>query len=177
MGDSLTNGRKVRLFIVLEHFNRESLAIEDYTLLRTSRLIRVLNKPIAELGSPSNLRMDNGPESISHQREEWSRQKQILLQSIQPGIPMHNAFIERKNGNTRRELLNADMFESLNEVCVFCEELRVNYNTKLPPKSLGHLSPLLFGEQWFKRSRYKQTLYPQMATRNDTKKLQGVIRV
>ena len=73
MQDSLADGRKVRLFNVLEDFNRESLAIEADTSLPTKRVIRVLERLIAERGKPHNLRMDNGPEFIGHLLDEWCR--------------------------------------------------------------------------------------------------------
>lgn len=83
MQDSLHDGRKVRLFNVLEDFNRESLAIEVDTSLPTRRMIRVLDRLVDERGASSNLRMDNGPEFISHQLEEWCRKRRITLQFIQ----------------------------------------------------------------------------------------------
>ncbi len=59
---------------------------------------------------------------------------------------MQNAFIERKNGSIRRELLNAYLFYSLNEVRERCEEWRLDYNTERPHKSLGYLSPIKYQE-------------------------------
>lgn len=162
MSDSLQDGRKVRLFNVLEDFNRQSLAIEADTSMPTLRVIRVLEQLIARHGKPANLRMDNGPEFISHKLEEWCSKRQITLQFIQPGKPTQNAFIERKNGSIRRELLNAYLFTNLNEVRQHCEEWRKDYNEERPHKALGYLSPLAFAEQWLKRSKYAQQLYPQI---------------
>lgn len=169
MSDSLQDGRKVRLFNVMEDFNRESLAVEADTSLPTRRVIRVLERLVAERGKPYNLRMDNGPEFISHQLEEWCNKRHITLQFIQPGKPMQNAFIERKNGSLRRELLNAYVFMTLDNVREFCEEWRIDYNTERPHKSLGYLPPAMFAERWYERSKYAQQLYPQMATGNRLK--------
>jgi putative transposase len=169
MSDRLEDGRKVRLFNVMEDFNRESLAIEADTSLPTLRVIRILDRLINERGKPANIRMDNGPEFISHKLEEWCRNKQITLQFIQPGCPTQNAFIERKNGSIRRELLNAYLFTSLSEVRECCEQWRIDYNNERPHKSLGYLSPVMFVEQWYKRSKYAQSLFPQMATENPSK--------
>ena len=60
---------------------------------------------------------------------------------------MQNGFIERKNGSLRRELLNAYLFYSLNEVRQMCEEWRADYNTERPHKALGYLSPTAYLEK------------------------------
>jgi putative transposase len=165
MSDALVDGRRFRLLNVLDDFNRESLAIEVDTSLPCLRVIRVLEQLLKQRGKPANIRTDNGPEFISHKLEEWCREKQITLQFIQPGRPMQNAYIERKNGSIRRELLNAYLFYSLNEVRVMCEEWRQDYNTERPHKSLGYLSPLLYAIRWQK----EQQLYPQTANGNHSK--------
>lgn len=148
MSDILTDGRRIRLFNVLDDFNRESLAIEVDTSLPCLRVIRVLEKLIGGRGCPANIRCDNGPEFISHKLDEWCQHesRRISLQFIQPGRPMQNAYIERKNGSMRRELLNAYLFNSLAEVRVLSEEWREDYNTERPHKSLGYLSPLKYAQ-------------------------------
>jgi putative transposase len=144
MSDSLVDGRKFRLFNVMDDYNRESLAIEVDTSLPSLRVIRVLERLVNERGVPANIRCDNGPEFISHKLEQWcsDESRKISLQFIQPGKPTQNAYIERKNGSLRRELLNAYMFYSLSEVRAMSEQWRVDYNTERPHKSLGYLSPL-----------------------------------
>lgn len=148
MSDCLADGRRIRLFNVMDDFNRESLAIEIDTSLPSLRVIRVLEKLITERGCPANIRCDNGPEFISHKLEEWCNDKsrQISLQFIQPGKPMQNAYIERKNGSIRRELLDAYLFDSLVEVRTMSQEWRLDYNTERPHKSLGYLSPIKYAQ-------------------------------
>jgi putative transposase len=151
MSDALMDGRKFRLLNVIDDFNRESLAIEADSSLPTLRVIRVLEQLVKQRGKPANIRTDNGPEFISHKLEEWCTDRQITLQFIQPGKPMQNAYIERKNGSVRRELLNAFLFSSLHEVREMCEEWREDYNTERPHKSLGYLSPLRYYDKWQSR--------------------------
>ena len=146
MCDSLVDGRRFRLFNVIDDFNRESLAIEIDTSLPARRVIRVLERLIAEKGKPANVRCDNGPEFISHLLEQWCTDRKINIQFIQPGRPMQNAYIERKNGSLRRELLDAYLFNNLAEVRVMSEEWRGDYNTERPHKSLGYLSPIKYAE-------------------------------
>ncbi len=167
MSDSLVDGRKFRLLNVIDDFNRESLAIEVDTSLPSLRVIRVLDRLAAQRGKPSNIRCDNGPEFISHKLEQWCNNKEITLQFIQPGRPMQNAYIERKNGSMRRELLNAYMFNSLAEVRCLSEEWREDYNEERPHKSLGYQSPLRYADQYYQSSLNATPLYPQTANEND----------
>ena len=165
MSDSLVDGRKFRLLNVIDDFNRESLAIEVDSSLPSLRVIRLLERLVSKREKPANIRIDNGPEFISHKLEQWCEENKITLQFIQPGKPMQNAYIERKNGSIRRELLNAYLFYSLHEVRVMCEQWRVDYNQERPHKSLGYLSPLLYASKW----QEDQQLYPQTANGNHPK--------
>jgi putative transposase len=65
MHDMLDDGRAIRLFNVLDDFNREALAIEIDFSLPSDRVIRALNQLIEWRGLPSVIRCDNGPEYIS----------------------------------------------------------------------------------------------------------------
>lgn len=147
MSDSLVDGRKFRLFNVMDDYNRESLAVEADTSLPSVRVIRVLENLIDERGKPANIRSDNGPEFISHILQQWCRKNSITMQYIQPGRPMQNAYIERKNGSIRRELLNACLFSSLTEVRVLSDQWRTDYNMERPHKSLGYLSPVNYAQK------------------------------
>ena len=136
MSDSLMDSRKFRLLNVIDDFNRESLAVEVDTSLPSLRVIRVLERIIENRNKPNIIRSDNGPEFISHQLQQWCEAKNIELQYIQPGKPTQNAFIERKNGSMRRELLNAYLFNNLSEVRELSQEWRIDYNEERPHKSL-----------------------------------------
>ena len=119
MSDSLTDGRKFRLLNIIDDFNRESLAVEVDTSLPSLRVIRVLESTGSNNEASlqtSGVTMALNLSVINY--EEWCNDKtrQITLQFIQPGKPMQNAYIERKNGSMRRELLNAYLFNSLAEV-------------------------------------------------------------
>jgi putative transposase len=63
MSDCLADGRRFRLFNVLDDFNRESLSIEVDTSLPSLRIIRVLERLIAQRGCPANIRCDLLPKN------------------------------------------------------------------------------------------------------------------
>ena len=169
MSDALVDGRKFRVLNVIDDFNRESLAIEIDTSLPARRVIRVLERIIAQRGKPARIRTDNGPEFISHLLREWCEANGIRLVYIQPGKPTQNAYIERKNGSLRRGLLNAYLFYSLAEVRLMAEEWQLDYNTERPHKSLGYLSPVKYAEQYYQRLAIDPKLYPQTANGNPSK--------
>ena len=152
MSDSLMDSRKFRVLNVMDDFNRESLAVEVDTSLPSLRVIRVLEKIIEKRGSPAIIRSDNVPEFISHQLQQWCESKNIVLHYIQPGKPTQNAFIERKNGSMRRELLNVYLFNTLSKVRELSEEWRIDYNDEQPHKSLGYLSPIKYAETFTPRT-------------------------
>lgn len=141
MHDSLWNGRKFRTFNVIDDFNREVLAIEiDYSL-PTARVIRTLERIFECRGIPHRIRMDNGPEFVSALFEIWCGQQGIELCYIQPGKPTQNAYIESFNGIYRRHILDAHLFESLDDVRQITAEWMIHYNTEKPHESLGDLTP------------------------------------
>ena len=157
MSDALMDGRKFRLLNVMDDFNRESLAIEVDTSLPSLRVVRVLERIIADRGQPACIRTDNGPEFISHKLRDWCESRGIRLAYIQPGKPTQNAYIERKNGSLRRGLLNAYLFYSLAEVRLMAEEWKTDYNTERPHKSLGYLSPVKYAEQYYRGLEQKES--------------------
>jgi putative transposase len=169
LSDSLVDGRKFRILNVKDDFNRESLVLEADTSLPALRVIRALEKTLKVKGKPKYLRTDNGPEFISFLLRQWCDLNDIIILYIQPGRPMQNAYVERKNGSLRRELPNAYLFNSLREVRIMCEELRTYYNTQRPHKALKYLTPVKYAEQHYRIPMDEQTLYPQTANGNPSK--------
>jgi len=55
----------------------------------------------------------------------------------EPGSPRENGYIESFNGKLRDELLNLEIFDTLQEAQVLSEWWRKNYNTIRPHSSLG----------------------------------------
>jgi putative transposase len=141
VSDCLVDGRKFRVLNIIDDYNRESLALEIDTSLPALRVIRVLERLLQSRGKPSVIRVDNGPEFISDKLQLWCEAHQIKLLFIQPGKPVQNAFIERNNGSLRKELLDAYLFFSLQEVRTMAEEWRQDYNWQRPHQSLGFVPP------------------------------------
>jgi putative transposase len=142
MTDSLVSGRRFRILNVIDDYNRESLAVEIDTSLPSLRVVRVLDRLIEGRGKPKVIRVDNGPEFTSEMMKTWCEERKIELLFIQPVKPTQNGFIERLNGSMRRELLNAYLFYSLDEVRHMAEEWRYDYNHERPHEALGLVPPV-----------------------------------
>jgi len=142
MSDSLTDGRKLRTLNIIDDYNREALAIEIDTSLCAKRVIRTLEQIISWRGKPKVIRVDNGPEYTSKDLEMWAVTEGVSLQHIQPGKPMQNGYIERFNGSYRREVLDAYVFDSLDEVRMITQEWLEEYNNNRPHESLQNHTPM-----------------------------------
>lgn len=79
--------------------------------------------------------------------EDWAYRRGVQLDVIRPGKPVESAFIESFNGRLRDECLNGHQFASLAEAQAIIEAWRVDYNTRCPHSSLGHLTPSEFVTQ------------------------------
>lgn len=93
MHDQLSDGRSIRLFNVIDDYNREGLEIEVDFSLPSERVIRTLERIIEWRGKPKIIRCDNGPEYISQKLQNWAEKQKITLQYIQPGNPQQTAYI------------------------------------------------------------------------------------
>src|SRR5690606_17295401 len=71
MSDSMVGNRKFRTFNVIDDGTREALVIDVDTSLSSKRIIRTLEKVIAQRGAPDSIRSDNGPEFTSKDFQLW----------------------------------------------------------------------------------------------------------
>ncbi len=141
MSDALYRGPRFRTFNVMDDHHREALAIEIDTSLRAQRVLRVFERLKVERGLPDVLRVDNGPEFLSHEFKDWMKANGVLIQYIQPGKPNQNAFIERFNRSYRHEVLDLYLFRNLSEVREITADWLIQYNEQRPHDALGGLPP------------------------------------
>jgi putative transposase len=152
MSDTLYGGRRFRTLNILDEGVREGLAIEIDTSLPAERVVRVLDQVVAWRGRPQALRLDNGPELLADRFITWCAERGIELRYIQPGKPDQNAFIERFNRTYRTEVLNAYVFESLDQVREISAEWLQSYNEERPHDALAGLPPAKYRAQLEARS-------------------------
>ncbi|MFC3156438.1 IS3 family transposase [Gilvimarinus japonicus] len=141
MSDSLSDGRSLRTFNVIDDYNRECLTIDVDLSMPSLRVIRALEQVMEWRGKPAALRCDNGPEYISGALVNWANQHQITLLYIQPGKPTQNAYVERFNRTARHEWLDLHDFDSVEHAQELATRWQWQYNNERPNTSIGGVPP------------------------------------
>lgn len=144
MEDRLDNGRKVRILNIIDDYNREALMVEAAYSYPSEKVVEMVKQVIEWRGKPKAIRTDNGTEFIAKAFEGFCDNANIEHRKIQKGKPNQNAFIERFNRSYREDVLDANIFETMNQV----KELSLNwmddYNNNHPHASLDDLTPIEF---------------------------------
>jgi len=159
MSDSLADGSKFRTFNVIDDYNREGLLINASISFPTKRVTRLLDEVAIRRGAyPEMIRVDNGPEFASMEFKLWATRHHILIHYIQPGKPAQNAFIERFNRTFREEVLDMNLFHTIQEAHEISISWLKEYNQDRPHEALGGLAPKSFAvkrEYFMKSGREK----------------------
>lgn len=141
VSDTLESGRRFRVFNVEDQFTRRGLGVEVDTSLPGRRIVRVLDRLVAEWGKPAMIVSDNGTELTCNVMLKWTTALSIEWRYIAPGKPMQNGYMESFNGKLRDECLNEHVFGSLAEARRIIEAWRIDYNEARPHSSLGYRTP------------------------------------
>ena len=150
--DRTEDGRRLKLLNIVDEFTKESLSIDVARRLRTDDVQDRLAFLFATRGVPEFIRSDNGSEFANNLIKEWLGNVGVKTLFIEPGSPWENPYIESFNGRLRDELLNRELFTSLQEAIVIIEEWRQEYNRYRPHSSLDYLSPLEALAKWKKEA-------------------------
>ena len=142
MRDTLYDGRPFRTLNVIDEGNWEALRIESGSSIPSARLVQTMNQLIEVYGKPYAIRMDNGSEMTSEKFIERAKEQGIVLMFIQPGKPNQNTFVERFNRSFRDEVLNANLFNSVDQAQEAADGWVQDYNEVSPHESLGDVVPM-----------------------------------
>ncbi|HOF19675.1 MAG TPA: IS3 family transposase [Bacteroidales bacterium] len=158
MEDRLENGRRFRTLNIIDDYNREALAIEvDYSF-PSAKVVDMLKRVIEWRGKPEEIRSDNGIEFIAKDFSVFCSNSGINHLRIQKGKPSQNGYIERFNRTYREDVLDINLFESIQQVRIKTEEFMEDYNNYHPHESLNNMSPVKFLKSKFKEKMPTFTL-------------------
>jgi putative transposase len=141
VADRTRDGRPLKMLTIVDEYTRECLAIEVGRHMKSLDVLQVLADLFVTHGTPEYIRSDNGPEFTAGLIREWLSRVEVDTLFIEPGSPWENGYVESFNGKFRDELLNLEIFYTLQEAKVLIERWRKEYNTIRPHSSLGYRPP------------------------------------
>ena len=141
MIDRTTNGRVFKILAIIDEYTRECLGLTVKRRITSQEVIDKLFELFILRGIPEHIRSDNGPEFTAKAIRKWLSRIGVKTLFIEPGSPWENGYIESFNGKLRDELLNREIFTSLEEARVLIEQWRQEYNHIRPHSSLGYRPP------------------------------------
>ena len=93
-------------------------------------------------GVPEHIRSNNGAEFTAIAVREWLAKARVKTLFIEPGSPWENGYNERFNGTLRHEVLNPEVFYSLDEAQTVIAQWINQHNHIRPHQSLDHRPPV-----------------------------------
>jgi len=141
MVERTTDGRAFRILTIIDEFTRECLAILVARKITTQDVIDLLFHLFIFRGIPEHLRSDNGPEFTAKAIRAWLNRIGVKTLFIERGSPWENGYIESFNGKLRDELLNREIFTTLEEAKVLIEQWRREYNQVRPHSAKNYCPP------------------------------------
>ncbi len=139
--DRTHDGRPIRMLVVVDEFTRECLSIDVGRKLKSEDVLERLVELFVRRGLPDHIRSDNGPEFTAKRVRDWLSFLEVNTLFIEPGSPWENGYVESFNGKMRDELLNREIFYTLDEAKVLVERWRHEYNRIRPHSALGYRPP------------------------------------
>ena len=141
MIDRTADGRAFKILTILDEFTRESLSIKVNRKITSQDVIDELFQLFIFRGIPEHIRSDNGPEFTAKAIRKWLSRLGVKTLYIEPGSPWENGYIESFNGKLRDELLNLEIFTTLEEAKVLIEQWRKEYNQVRPHSYRNYRPP------------------------------------
>ena len=141
LSDTFGASRRFRILDINDDCSRENLGLIADTSISGARVARELDALVRLYGKPKSIVSDNGTEFTSRAILKWADENGVTWHYIDPGKPQQNAFIESFNGSLRDELLNEEMFDTLDDARRKLAIWRYDYNNVRPHSSLGNKTP------------------------------------
>lgn len=142
--DSLYDGRKFRVFNLIDDCSREAIKQHPDFSISGRRLVRIFEEIKSHRALPKQIVCDNGTEFTSKAFMKWAADNNVEIHFIDKGKPTQNAFIESFNGKFRDECLNEEWFLTLSGVRKSIKEWSHEYNSERVHSGLNGLSPYEF---------------------------------
>jgi len=159
VSDRTEDGRQLRLLLVVDEYTRECLALEVARSFTSQDVLGVLQYLFAVRGRPEHIRSRptlrvgaRGPEFVAKAVRRWLAQAEVGTLFIAKGSPWENGYVESAGGKLHDELLNRELFLSLQEACWVIDRWRLDYNHYRIHSALNYQTPAAYAAPLYSSS-------------------------
>ena len=145
--DHTRDGKPFRILTVIDEYTREVLALEAKRSMKQDEVEEVLSRLVQSRGAPAFVRSNNGGEFSGQQIQTALTRLGTQTALIAPGSPWQNGKNERLNGILSQELLSKEVWASVLEAHVMCQQWMQTYNELRPHGSLKMKTPSSFAQE------------------------------
>ena len=139
--DRTANGRPLKWISVVDEYTRECLVLEAGKSMKSTDVIDAISETMKRRGAPRHIRSDNGPEFIAKALRKWLSRASVETLYVEPGSPWQNGFAESFHARLRDELLEQELFGSVEEAKLLSRRWSWEYNQERPHSALGYRTP------------------------------------
>jgi transposase InsO family protein len=141
MVERTVNGRAFKILNIIDEYTRECLAVLVARKIKSDDVLDQLFNLFVFRRIPEHIRSDNGPEFTARAVRQWLNRLGVKTLFIEPGSPWENGYIESFNGKMRDELLDREIFTTLEEAKILISQWRREYNNYRPHSAKNYHPP------------------------------------
>jgi putative transposase len=141
MVERTVNGKKFKILNIIDEYTRECVTTMVDRMIKADDVIDQLFHLFVFRGIPEHIRSDNGPEFAAKAVRKWLDRLGVKTLFIEPGSPWENGYIESFNGKMRDELLDREIFTTLEEARILINQWRREYNGFRPHSAKSYRPP------------------------------------
>lgn len=142
--DQLFGGSRIRIPAIVDAFSRLSPAIDVRRRYRGADVVDTLERVTEIYGTPTIIRLDDGPEFKSKELDLWARINGVTPNLWRPGTQTDNAFVESSNRKAWAEGIDRDWSLYLDHTRQECEVYGIECSEERPHGVIGNKTPAAF---------------------------------
>lgn len=139
--------RPLKWLSVVDEFTRECVRLDVERGMTSQDVVGLLIEVFKTRGVPRHIRSDNGGEFIARAITRLAEITGVEMLYIAPGSPWENGYAESFHSRLRDELLNAEVFDGVDDAKALAAKWRHEYNHRRPHSSLKYLPPAAYATQ------------------------------
>lgn len=144
ISDALTDGRRLRVPVVIGDFTRKCPALVTNTSLTGMKVVRGLDLVIVRRECPGTIGSDNGPKSTSTAILSWCQQTEIASRKIASGKPMQMGSSSASTATFETTSRASRLLPDLKDTRVWVTVWKEDYTHPRPHSALGSIKPAKF---------------------------------